>query len=165
MANFSVALLVCSLRKTARQQESGAPSEGDGTAPSAGGWAGGCRWPWAVPLPPSCPPTFTDTPLAPRHGAAGCHLHRHPSDTPTWSWGLSPAQTPQWHRNTELGAVTSTQPPAVPQHGAGGCHLHRAPHSTPTRSWGLPPPQSPLWHPDTELGAVTFTEPPAAPRH
>lgn len=56
MANFSVALLVCSLMKTARQQEKGVPSEGEGTAPSIRGRAGGRRWPRDVPAPSGCPP-------------------------------------------------------------------------------------------------------------
>lgn len=77
MANFSVALLVCSLMKTARQQEKGAPSEGGGTAPSIGGRAGGRRWPRDVPAPSGCP-----SPV-----------------------GMSPSQSPPWHPDAEPGAA------------------------------------------------------------
>lgn len=49
MANFSGALLVCSLMKTARQQEKGAPSEGEEPESHIHQWLGTWSlWPWDI---------------------------------------------------------------------------------------------------------------------
>lgn len=73
MANFSGALLVCSLMKTARQQEKGAPSEGEEPGSHIHQWPS--TWlPWPWDILPCWVVTSTEPPMAstPRSGGCEC---------------------------------------------------------------------------------------------
>lgn len=98
MANFSVALLVCSLMKTTRQQEKGLPS-GEGRNRTVHRWPG--RWP-SVALGHPIPIGVSPSQSPPRHptaglgagDAAGCRgAPRHCSPT---GWGLALASQMPW---------------------------------------------------------------------
>lgn len=98
MANFSGALLVCSLMKTARQQEKGAPSKGEEPGSHiqepeshTHQWPGTWSW-WPWDILPCWDVTSTKPPMAPNHRPGGCEC----------SWALG---TPSPHPHG-LGADT-----------------------------------------------------------